>query len=56
MGLDFSGVETAFLNREAMVGMVQFWKGVFEQAGEVAVNTELAPVVDRYYREAEWGW
>ena len=56
MGLDFSGVETVFLNREAMVGMAQFWKGVFEQAGEVAVNTELAPVVDRYYREAEWGW
>ena len=56
MGLDFSEVETVFLNREAMVGMVQFWKGVFEQAGEVAVNTELAPVVDRYYREAEWGW
>ena len=56
VGLDFSGVETVFLNREAMVGMAQFWKGVFEQAGEVAVNTELAPVVDRYYREAEWGW
>ncbi len=56
MGLEFSEVETVFLNREAMVGMSQFWKGVFEQAGEVAVNTELAPVVDRYYREAEWGW
>ena len=56
MQLDFSGVETAFLNQDAMVGMAHFWKGLFDGALEVEVNTELSPVVDRYYREAEWGW
>ncbi len=54
--IDFSGVETRFLNREAMVGMLHFWKGMFDEASEVAVNREFAPVVDRYYRMAEWGF
>ena len=56
MQVDFSEVETRFLDREAMVGMAHFWKGAFEEASDVAVSTELEPVVDRYYREAEWGW
>ena len=56
MALRFSDVETFFLNREAMTGMLQFWKGMFDGVEDVAVNTELAPVVDGYYREGEWGW
>ncbi len=56
MQIDFSAVETRFLDQEAMVGMLHFWKGMFNEASEIAVNTELAPVVDRYYRMAEWGW
>ena len=56
LALDFSDVETVFLNHEAMAGMLHFWKGMFDGISDVAVNTELAPVVDRYYREGEWGW
>ena len=56
MRLDFSGVETAFLNREAMVGMLHFWKGLFEGIEKIEVSTEVEPTVDRYYRKAEWGW
>lgn len=56
LALRFSDVETVFLNREAMLGMLHFWKGMFDGVEDVAVNTELAPVVDSYYREGEWGW
>ena len=36
--------------------MLHFWKGMFDGLEDVEVSTELAPVVDRYYRESEWGW
>ena len=55
MRLNFSNVETRFLNQEAMVGMLHFWKGLFEQAETIVVNTEMEPTVDGYYREGEWG-
>jgi spermidine synthase len=55
-GLDFSGIETRFLDRDAMAGMLHFWKGMFDSAETISVSTELEPTVDRYYREAEWGW
>jgi spermidine synthase len=55
MGLDFSGVETHFLNGEAMIGMLHFWKGLFEEAETILVSTEVEPTVDGYYRKAEWG-
>ena len=54
MDLDFPG-STKFLDREAMAGMLHFWKGMFEGASDVEINREMEPVVDRYYREAEWG-
>ena len=54
MDLDFPR-STKFLNREAMAGMLHFWKGMFEGASDVEINREMEPVVDRYYREAEWG-
>ena len=53
--LDFSDVETEFLNHEAMDGLVRFWKGIWEGSDEISINTELEPVIDRYYREADWG-
>jgi len=56
MNVSFEEIETRFINREAMIGMLQFWKGMFDQASEVTVSTEVEPTVDGYYREAEWGW
>ena len=55
-GLAFSGIETRFLDRDAMAGMLHFWKGMFDGADDFVVSTELQPTIDRYYREAEWGW
>ena len=54
--LDFSKIETQFLNQEAMLGMLQFWKDIFADLNSIIVSTELEPTVDRYYRKAEWGW
>ncbi len=52
--LEFEKVETKFLNQEAMVSMVHFGKGVFDTEETVEINTELNPVLDRYYREGAW--
>ena len=56
VGLRFEEFETHFLNREAMSGMLHFWKGAFDGIEALAVNTMMDPVVDRYYRESEWGF
>jgi hypothetical protein len=54
--LKFDSLEVAFLNPEAMLGMMQFWKGAFDNIDAVAINTMMDPVIDQYYREAEWGF
>ena len=54
--LQFEIVETDFINNEAIVGMLQFWKGAFDGMGKLAINTMMDPVVDKYYRESEWGF
>ncbi len=54
--LRFDGLDTHFLNQEAMVGMLHFWKGVFDDAEEIAVNTLMDPVIDQYYHDSEWGF
>jgi spermidine synthase len=54
--LVFLDLETEFLDQEAMHGMMKFWKGALEGQDAIAVNTLTNPVVDQYYREAEWGF
>ncbi|MFQ5451492.1 MAG: polyamine aminopropyltransferase [Nitrospinaceae bacterium] len=52
--LDFSNVETRFLNKDAMVAMVHFGKGLFERQGQIEVNTQFNHVLLRYYRKGDW--
>ena len=52
----FDNVDTEFLNQESLRGMVHFWKGFRKAQEELEINTELNPVIDRYYRASEWGW
>jgi len=54
--LRFGNLTTRFLDQEAMLGMLHFWKGFSEAGEDLEVNTELDPVIDRYYRASEWGW
>jgi len=56
LSLDFWGLETRFLNPEAMISMVHFGKGVLEpeELAKVQVNTSLKPVLFKYYRQGKW--
>ncbi len=53
--LTFDGIETRFINQDAMVSMVHFGKGVFDRKDEVAVNTSQQPILYRYYHQGTWG-
>ena len=48
----FDNVTTRFLNQSAMISMMHFGKGSLEIKTAVEVNTELRPVLYRYYLEA----
>jgi spermidine synthase len=55
--LDFDGLDTRFLNTAAVTAMIHFGKGVLEkqQLDDIEINTELNPVLVRYYRNGSWG-
>lgn len=52
--IDFSDVETRFINQEAIVSMVNFGKGILEKKAEIKVNSQADLLIDRYYREGRW--
>ena len=54
LALHFDHVDTRFLNREAIVAMVHFGKGLFEREDEVAVNRQSRPVFPAYYNKGRW--
>ncbi len=53
-GLSFQGIETHFLNQEAMIAMVHFGKDVFRDTDEIEVNRESRPVLPSYYQQGRW--
>jgi spermidine synthase len=57
MSRSFDDIETRFINQDAMIAMLHFGKGVLEPEymEEVKVNTELHPVLYRYYLAGVWG-
>lgn len=50
------GIETAWLNREAMKLITSFGKDYFnkEQSADLSINTLNNPVLPRYYEEGNW--
>ncbi len=56
MNLDFSSLSTRFLNQDAMISMVHFGKGLFEREENLEINTELNPVLLKYYRKGAWDY
>ncbi|GBC59605.1 spermidine synthase [Desulfonema ishimotonii] len=54
---NFSDIDTRFMNRDAMISMMHFGKGVLDEAlmADVTVNTEINPVLYRYYLSGTWG-
>lgn len=55
--IDFSGLETRSLSKGAMRAMTYFGKEITSRIDEsdIKVNTELSPVLHRYYLEGNWG-
>lgn len=56
LSMDFGNVETRFVDRDAMISMLHFGKGVIDEAelSGIVVNTELEPVLFRYYLSGNW--
>ncbi len=54
--LDFSGLETRFLNHEAMRGMLSFGKGMMEQIPDIEVNDEFNLTLFQYYTSGAWDY
>lgn len=52
--LEFEGVNTRFLNREAMISMLNFGKGEMDGLAEIKVNQELELALYHYYKDGNW--
>jgi len=52
--ISFRDISTRFLNRDAMISMIHFGKGIFEKEKEVKINRELEPIIYRYYQQGIW--
>lgn len=50
----FDEVETRFLNRDAMLSMLHFGKGILDDLPEIAVSEESDLAVFTYYRDGDW--
>jgi len=55
--IKFSNIKTRFINQDAMISMVYFGKGVFDEnlMKNININTELNPVLYKYYLAGSWG-
>ena len=52
--LKMESVDSRFLNNQALQAMFLFGKGMLDQQQEVAVNSEVNPVLYRYYSRGSW--
>ncbi|MEC7640723.1 MAG: polyamine aminopropyltransferase [Nitrospinota bacterium] len=52
--INFEKLETRFLNRDAMISMTHFGKGLFEQGKFIEPNTEFNHKILEYYRKGHW--
>ncbi len=50
----FEGIETRFLNQEAMLHMLHFGKGTLDGLDEIEVNQQLNLALYNYYQSGEW--
>ena len=51
---EFSDIETRFFNKNAMVSMAHFGKGLFEREGDIEPNTQFNHNILKYYRQGSW--
>ena len=53
--ITFKNVNTRFINQEAMLSMINFGKGTFDEFAEIKINDELDLNLYHYYRQGTWG-
>jgi spermidine synthase len=53
----FNDVETRYINQDAVISMTHFGKGILDESllSDIIVNTEINPVLHRYYLSGQWG-
>ena len=56
MRADYLKVATRFLNKDAVISMLHFGKGVMDpgQMADVKINTQINPILYRYYLKGKW--
>jgi spermidine synthase len=54
MEIELPPPPTKFLNKDAIISMVNFGKGVLEKKDKVKVNTVLDPIIVKYYKKGAW--
>ena len=52
--LTFPDIATRFLNRDAMISMAYFGKGLFEKEAQIEPNTQFDHNILKYYRQGSW--
>ena len=52
--LEFADIETRFFNRDAMISMAHFGKGLFEKEAQIEPNTQFDHNILKYYRQGNW--
>ena len=52
--LEFADIETRFFNRDAMISMAHFGKGLFEKEAQIEPNTQFDHNILKYYRQGSW--
>jgi spermidine synthase len=52
--LTFPDIATRFLNRDAMISMAHFGKGLFEKEAQIEPNTQFDHNILKYYRQGSW--
>lgn len=52
--LNFSEIETRYLDKNAMVHMLHFGKGIFDGLEEIKINDEIDLAIYHYYKNGAW--
>jgi spermidine synthase len=53
--ITFNNISTRFISQEAMLSMINFGKGIFDEFPEIEINDELDLNLYHYYRQGTWG-
>ncbi|MCA9732513.1 MAG: polyamine aminopropyltransferase [Deferribacteres bacterium] len=56
MHVTLDTLETRFINHDALLSMLHFGKGMFDDLDEIEINDEFNLVLYKYYEKGEWDY